>query len=193
MEPGADEDRPRIQDGEVNFNPTPKMTMFEHAFEPLNGFEFEDAQSRENALWLWTFLTKALVSKNYPMRFPLVVVTGASGVVKTAFVEKMLRGLKAEEILRVSVFNQRTIDRAAAAHVVAFVCEDFKIAPSDLMARFLTGQQWLPECRGGSITAVAPHAMRCVSIAVCGQIMMSEDLVRRSISIRLKSLTTRKD
>lgn len=169
------------------------MKGFEQAFELLAGFEFEDAQSRENALWLWVFLTRALLAGEAIERFPLVVITGPSGSGKSTFVKRMFRGFKHGEIHYIDEFNRVNLDCAARSNVAAILCEDRRRfgKRSKHLAGFLSSGTWMPARLSVSDkTQRGGVPLRCVCIATGINLELPKDLERRAIFIRLNGLCT---
>lgn len=67
------------------------MKGFERAFPSLDGFQFEAAQDREIAIWLfgWLSMAKVAALENVPFKPPMVLVSGPTGSGKSTLINKL--------------------------------------------------------------------------------------------------------
>jgi hypothetical protein len=169
---------------------TTTMVGFEEAYSLLQGFDFEDQQSIENALWAFQWAQCAESTLGWEsFRPPLVIITGPQGSGKTTLVKRLAPGVRECFVVPAGEMNIaiRLGRIAMARHAsVNFDAPSFELLNSDILSRFLTSREWgFKKWRSGEVITEKLRTM--VFVTTHHEISLSPEMAKRAVVIRLGS------
>lgn len=163
--------------------------VFKPYFAVLDGYAFATQEDRENALWalFWAGQLRDLwATLDVAYRPPLVVIEGPPGSGKTRL---------AKSLCAAADCQPRFGDRMAFAHFSAAARDEREVLIYDdmssesvdepLLCQWLTASSW--ETRTVHQKDVLKHELRCMTVVTGCRLDLSEDLMKRSVFIRLVS------
>lgn len=168
---------------------TTNVKGFEPAFGLLRGFEFDGAQSIQNALWLSRWLTVAAqIDEHFSFRPPLVVIEGPQGSGKTTLASRLCGD--AGELPQFYAVDApgHAFDRAAQRGDSNIIFEDvrsFDWMTESSLEQFLTAE--VREFRPQGSKKKVTRTLRSVVIVTGSDIKLPEEMNRRAVFIRLKA------